>query len=453
MGKHDAGPSAGCVAMLVGALALALTCHLVSVGRGPLGGPGALPQRFPLAFARPMRQRVATETPPTQEKVVDLLPIGRMNDTTRLRPIRAHSTGLSELTPRSTQSAFESLMERRAGVYAGGPEPRPGWLADTVLVTAANWNYMQMLKNWECHAAKYDLDWVVIAMDTKVHEALGPGRSFLIKGEHIETGGHAFRSKEFNTITCNKFSAVVDILASGRDVVFSDPDNVFVGDPFADTGFGSLGGMIRSDRYEFIYSVNLMTDGDDHARAEKRAQERAYLANGEEPFYDIRGRRTMGNTGFYWIKSTPSAIEMLNFTVAECAVGDRGWDDQTHLWQNVIKRIKKKALPPPHYAGTDHCTQKSWDAPAVARAWSPKARIPLRWCNLDVDKYVTGQNVTWPNLVTYHANFATGSEQKIDKLKTWNPVGLWMLGADKDNTRCLADASEVEQAPSFPTST
>ena len=149
MGKHDAGPSAGCVAMLVGALALALTCHLVSVGRGPLGGPGALPQRFPLAFARPMRQRVATETPPTQEKVVDLLPIGRMNDTTRLRPTRAHSTGLSELTPRSTQSAFESLMERRAGVCAGGPEPRPGWLADTVLVTAANWNYMQMLKNWD----------------------------------------------------------------------------------------------------------------------------------------------------------------------------------------------------------------------------------------------------------------------------------------------------------------
>ena len=58
-------------------------------------------------------------------------------------------------------------------------------------------------------------------MDPKVHKFLGPDRSFLVRGEHIEKGAHAFRSKAFNAITCNKFSAVVDILASGRCVTLT----------------------------------------------------------------------------------------------------------------------------------------------------------------------------------------------------------------------------------------
>ena len=32
--------------------------------------------------------------------------------------------------------------------------------------------------------------------------------------------------------------------------------------------------------------------------------------------------------------------------------GNTGWDDQTHLWQNVIKDIKRSKLPAPHYRWT-----------------------------------------------------------------------------------------------------
>ena len=60
--------------------------------------------------------------------------------------------------PTEPVSAFESLMTKRSGVYTAWTAKRPNWLANTVLLTAANWEYMGLLKNWECHAAKHDLD-------------------------------------------------------------------------------------------------------------------------------------------------------------------------------------------------------------------------------------------------------------------------------------------------------
>ena len=416
-------------------------------------------------------------------------------------------------------------------------------------MTASNYEYRGLLKNWECHVAKYDLDWVVIAMDPKVSslagwcvrgsmgrwvggpvgrcrrgrqqhpspappEAIpqplvrldrwgqqrqwrpvtipflpsagdpiprllvpasqvprtrpqyaGPRRThrekrecFQIKGiqrhhlcdpspsampvapcraihttkgstdagntcpypNHLSLSlsfpclipSHAHRRRHVRSLPCrtvniklifrltarlrpgNKFNAMVDILQTGRDVVFSDPDNVWAADPFKEEGFGGLGAMMRSDRYDLLYSVNFLPEnGQDNAEARaKSKREAAFLADGQEAFYEKRG--TMGNTGMYWIRSTPQAIAMLNYTVSECA-GNTGWDDQTHLWQNVLKSIKQGKLPAPHFKSTDHCTKKGWDSPKPEQhpVAAATAQVPLRYCHLNLDHYVTGRNV------------------------------------------------------------
>lgn len=322
----------------------------------------------------------------------------------------------------STDKQLEALLAKRTGVYV---DQKPEWTQQTVLVTASNWHYRRMLFNWQCHAARYGLDYIVISMDPKIHKLLGDDRSTLIKGNYVEAAAGNFRSPDFNTITCNKLLAVHDILMTGRDVVFSDPDNVLVKDPFKDTGFGSLGEMVKSNMYDLIYSLNYV------GGVEKAAAERRLLMEGQIPFYSIRNRRTMGNTGFYWMRSTPGNIALLNETIYQC-IEKRNLDDQTLLWEVVLREIYKRNYEAPHYFGAHHCTKAEWEAKKSQVLVSDGERAPMRFCNLDLDKYVTGRNVTWPGLVTYHSNFATGYEEKLHKLVASTPeVGsLWVLGSD-----------------------
>ena len=125
-----------------------------------------------------------------------------------------------------------------------------------VIVTSSNYEYRDLLYNWECHARRHGLKWVVVAMDQLIHEELGPERSILAEGINITEHASKFRSDDFNKIVCGKFRAVLDILEAGHEVLFSDPDNVLLMDPLRDGGFGGVGGMIVSNQFDLLYSVN-----------------------------------------------------------------------------------------------------------------------------------------------------------------------------------------------------
>ncbi|CAJ1369124.1 unnamed protein product, partial [Effrenium voratum] len=56
-----------------------------------------------------------------------------------------------------------AVLRRHAGLYVD--KARSLEFKDIVLLTVANAAYMDFLRNWECHAHRLGLDWVVLALD------------------------------------------------------------------------------------------------------------------------------------------------------------------------------------------------------------------------------------------------------------------------------------------------
>ena len=98
-----------------------------------------------------------------------------------------------------------------------------------------------------------------MAMNKELQTHLGE-RSFLATGQEWEKA-EAFNSPVgFKVISCNKLRSVLDVLReTNLDIVFSDADNVFKSDPFLPSL--SLGSMIRSGKYEYIYGRKIEPGG------------------------------------------------------------------------------------------------------------------------------------------------------------------------------------------------
>jgi hypothetical protein len=341
------------------------------------------------------------------------------------------SVNRAAATPRQ-QAAF-SLRDRR-GLYA---EPQPAWAAafdNVVLVTASNWAYRDMLANWECAAASLGLQWIVIALDQRIFDHLGPERAILTSQQQI-SGVQSVLTDGFNVLTCNKLWAVRELLLNGADVVFSDPDNVFVKDPFRPGE--ELGGMMRRG-FDYVYSANI------HSSLLWPSDVMA-MRQYSNPALSKRGwrgadRRLMlcstgdmeeeGNTGLHYIRAAAKGTISLFETALDGCNKHPELDDQTNFWVAL------------HAMNTSHCTKKYMEDGSVDVSVKQSHRH-ITVCCLDPRTYVAGGRVVRdnPSIVAYHANWISGKAPKIKKLKKEAPSpGLWFW----DGTSCSARMTTKE---------
>ncbi|CAL1155486.1 unnamed protein product [Cladocopium goreaui] len=122
------------------------------------------------------------------------------------------------------------VLQRHAGLYLDKSlQPE---FKDIVLLTAANSAYMDFLQNWECHAKRLALDWVVLALDQEAYQVLSTSARVLL-ATGSTSGSLEYLSKGFNLMSLNTLATVFEVMKEGFDVVFTDSDNVFLSDPFA----------------------------------------------------------------------------------------------------------------------------------------------------------------------------------------------------------------------------
>lgn len=285
-------------------------------------------------------------------------------------------------------------IQSHAGLYmdkAAHPE-----FTRTVLVTAANVAYTEMLKNWRCHADRLGLDYIIVAFDKAMYEKLDPERSILVDG-HQTSHEEGFRTKGFNVMTCNKIKMVQEILHdTGLNVVFSDPDNVFKHDPFANGV--DLGEKIRSKKYQFIYQQN--------------QQNKPSRSDAESP-------KKSPNTGFYFASAErkPLGVQaMWGAGLKECHKHQE-IDDQTnfnHALKNVANGKGKKSYGRDIGACTNYCGHGS-----------KCGEDSFDLCAMDPISHATGWRHTEgpdPEILTFHANYASGIVKKVAKLQK---MGFW----------------------------
>jgi len=293
-------------------------------------------------------------------------------------------------------------VRQHAGLYtdkSAHPE-----FEKTVLVTASNMAYAPMLKNWRCHADKLGLDYVIIAFDEQLVQDLGrDDRVMHMDGADFPEHS-SFRKGHFNEMSCMKIQIVKEIMAkTGFNVVFSDPDNIFRGDPFAQNV--SLGGKMRSGKYEYIYQQN-------HGRRN--------LPNSS----DIGAEVNEGNTGFYYVSGTrkeKGVQGLFEAALTECSK-HRNIDDQTNFWQ-ALKTIRQGQGRATYGAGNFACANLC----GQGKTCSALEEDVMNYCEMDPWNHATGWELPYyrgeKQIVTYHGNFIGGGmSNKIGKI---NRNGFW----------------------------
>ncbi|CAJ1399545.1 unnamed protein product [Effrenium voratum] len=304
-------------------------------------------------------------------------------------------------------------LRRHAGIYED--KTKAPELKNVLLLTAANSGYLEMLVNWECFAKRLGLDWMVMSMDSKLHQHLGEDRSFQATGQEWEEAA-AFNSKVgFKVISCNKIRTVLEILRSTNlDLVFSDGDNVFKSDPFLPSL--SLGSMIRSGQYEYIYGRKIEPGGQ---RIENLKPEVYH----QEPI--------KANTGFYYVSGSPKKQSVVN-KVFEAGVS---WcnrrpdmDDQENFWDALV-HVRRQTARDKDYVGCfRHCNNSA--------CAGVDDSLVFNYCDMSPWEYILGcfmpdSALKEPRMVSYHATHVIGWPAKKEKLKM---VKLWAYCEESEVT-------------------
>ena len=305
-------------------------------------------------------------------------------------------------TPSDEERRVLEVVKKRAGVYKDKGSHQE--FAEVVLITAANYAYFSIYNNWRCNAEKHGLDWAVIANDEKAFEELGPDQGMLAIGEKV-SGMNGWGSAKLDSVGRNKMFMVLTIMRiSGFGVVFTDADNMFRGDPFAQGVH--LGDLIRSGKYDYIYQEEL-----------SKAPDKGHVVPGDG-----------GNTGFFYAtpRNNKKMISLFADVVAEVdrqredafrRYGERLGADQPIFWQVMqkLRSTKSKAGP-----GGFKCVRLCKHNP-TCKADSDDT---MNYCSMDPFLHPTGWEEPPSSLVTYHANYAA-NEEKIGKLKKARVWGAW----------------------------
>ena len=271
----------------------------------------------------------------------------------------------------------------QTGVYEQTYRPE---LMSVALVTASNIAYRHMLQNWECWAAKHHLQWNVLVFDAEMEALAGPNALMLPEFSNSNYSKPSkFREQAFNKMSCAKLQGVLELLKQRISVVFSDPDNIFVRDPFNEDG--DFAALLADARVEYVYSLNGVVGEGKKNGCPVNPTSTSLPGTGD------------GNTGFYFARATPTMIDIFETTLFSCKVRPTV-DDQTVFWD-----VWKQVMP-----FTGHCDGN------VFRGNTTK------WCCLSPNHYATGRSsyasyAEFSPVKTYHANFAIGMAQKFDKLK------------------------------------
>ena len=293
-------------------------------------------------------------------------------------------------------------LQRHSGLYLDksyAPE-----LKNVLLLTAANSGYLEMLTNWECIAKRLGLDWMVISIDSDLHQHLGE-RSISATGQEWQQAEGFFSKVGFRVIACNKIRTVADVLrATSLDIVFSDSDNVFKSDPFLPSL--TLGNMIRSGKYEYIYGRKIEPGN-------QKIQNFNPDAYHQEPI--------KANTGFYYVaggRKQKIVQQVFDKGVKWC--NDRPhMDDQENFWDALVDTRRKKKFQQDYLACFRHCNSSACDGVEESQVFN--------YCDMSPWEYVLGcftpaSVLEEPRMVSYHATHVVGWQSKRKKLQM---VNLW----------------------------
>lgn len=307
--------------------------------------------------------------------------------------------------PEVAKREIARVAKLRAGVYQDrGGHPA---FATTLLVTAANYAYFSIYQNWRCAASRWGLDWAVVANDDESYRHLGRDRALPILGRKV-TEMVGWGNIKLDHVGRNKMMTIVLLVnLTGLDVVFTDCDNVFLQDPFR-VGV-SLGDLIRSQKYQYLYQPEL----------DKRPR----------PGYRSPGDG--GNTGFFYVAGSRKGpnIQALFQAVVDKVdaqlVQNRGGADQPIFWQ-VFNDLRASRGNGGKWGFK--CVRNCGDA---ASCQAPDVDT-LDYCGLDPLVHPTGWEdaAKWiDTIATYHANYATNND-KIKKLEKVGGWGLWDSAKD-----------------------
>jgi len=295
--------------------------------------------------------------------------------------------------------------------------------ANTLLITTANYGYIDVLKNWAVMSHGLGLKFLVVAMDDMILNelrSLEQSHPYLFKHVipstfKVNTNSSGFGTHEFNLISCNKFQVVLQTMECCYvDVVFSDTDNVLLHDPFQH----NMGQMIASQQFDYLYQSNV------YPKASKK---------NAGVIWDTSSGQTIpsaANTGFYYLSNTATSIKrIMQETVDECWDTPE-FDEQHYFWQAMTEARVNQTITQP----LSHCTGPTvrsilakFAVNAVATEVPPKPTHNwTRLCPLDPFYHPTGWTTPRPDAgwITYHANYVKGKSNKIDVLKK---VNGWVL--------------------------
>jgi hypothetical protein len=311
---------------------------------------------------------------------------------------------LSMRTPKMHQLTFEETagpqcpLAARKNVGLFSPTSQSGFrdnFQDVILLVACNYAYYDMLQNWEYLANQLNLQWAVLALDDELYNVLGPEKA-ISPGSFSVTGPQSFRRGEFNKLSCNKMRMVMSIAENcGMDIVFSDVDNIFYHNPF-EHDFGRL---IESRRYDYVYQPN---DGAPNTPLQDEC---------------LKGKpRDEANTGFYYLNRKSATMKrVVNATLEKCSEPSNRIDDQTLFWKQFWKFNKTSYKKGEIF---HHCDVDEYVDPFTHNMRASNEAV-FNFCCLDPYHYPVGR-LDPPRSndpITYHANFVSGKEGKVNKLR------------------------------------
>jgi hypothetical protein len=290
----------------------------------------------------------------------------------------------------------------------------------TVLVVAANYAYYNMLQNWEYLAKEQGLKWIVLALDQKLYELLGPERAIPPSSLYAVDGAHGWGHGNFTKISCNKIRMTLDLATCGGDdsqlvdgIVFTDADNIFLKNPF-EHDFGAL---IKSQKYDYVYQSN-----HEPTHGQPRTDE------------CLLGKpRKEANTGFYYFKSQSDVYKTIaQATLDRCDLKNNKLDDQSLFWQEFWKYQKEKKQQNQntntnttiigdgsnidfHHCGLEYDNNNNDPTASTSNT------NVFNYCCLDPYYYPIGkhghrQGPPNKDPITYHANYAQQYGRKVEKL-------------------------------------
>lgn len=354
----------------------------------------------------------------------------------------------------SSGEELDALLKRVCGAQFGRSR-NISTLNNAVVVTAANYGYMNHVRNFKCFTDRLGLQVLFFALDARVHDLVSRTmndsfHSYLlmppstvpatrIHGSDveetlqiraakqssllIEEGSAMYHTHQFHVITTRKLEAVSMVLQSGYDVLFIDTDVVLLQDPFP---------YILYKNVDYIFSINKpcpWTRG-----------------------LDFFNPQDEGNSGLVYFRATP-LIRALLQTVIEAAPTYPGLDDQSIFWR-VLRQFA--AANENSIVALPRCRDFNYSGPIQARrAGTDKTDIikfvnstannrrivlcPLDECAFAVGAFrgtafaVLQRELARRNMqaVALHCNWLKGNAAKQQALEKH---GYWLAGVEGSGT-------------------